>query len=313
MHRSFEYYDRPPAKPDVPEPVRDEERLVRSFAEAHPDGCAISSCRFCGSADLAPAFAKNGVRYSCCGRCGALLANISEDGFCRYEACAELGELRRADGYQEAVCELGSQPWDELCEWTALRCLRHLGRIEGLTVADVGDRYEGLREKLRASKLCGQLLDEGAGAEEGAADVAICVDLLQRCADPLSELGRVRGMVRPGGLVVLGFRMGTSFDVLALGPGANILPYEHSNLPSEKSIELLLERSGLEPLDIATTGESQLWWVLESKDDVDVHDRFVRHVLNNADEQTLGLFQHFLQNAGYGEYVRVAARRPCDE
>lgn len=312
MLRSFEYYDRAPTEQNMPKPLECMVCLLESRAILHDKHRhCVYECPYCGSEDLSVSLNICGIKYYACRSCGALVSDTTAEEYGNYDNDAEIMGMLLSDEYQRSVEEYMSVIWDEFCEWITIRSYRHTGGRRDLRIADIADRFEGLGRRITSMSVCSSYVatDGPEGIVASDADLVVCVDLLQRVKDPRALIESISASMKSGALLVLRLRLATSFDILALGSDAKVIPYENGTLPSDESIRILLERSGMTPLDFTTTGESDLWWVREDHDRIDCNDRFIKHLLNNADDQTLCEFQYFLQKSGYGRNASIIARK----
>lgn len=117
----------------------------------------------------------------------------------------------------------------------------------------------------------------------------------------------------PGGLLFFTTRTISGFDMQVLWDKA---PYifvpEHLNLLSIEGIKLLVERLGLELVEVSTPGQLDLELVVRAAEaDPGIQlPRFVQYLIQQRDPLAHADFQEFLQKHRLSSHVRVAARKP---
>ena len=157
---------------------------------------------------------------------------------------------------------------------------------------------------LRSSILRG---DENT-IKDGAADIVFYLDQMQKDPNPVEKLSTIMNILSKNGLLFLGTRAGSGFDILTLkGKNEKIFPYEHITLPSVKGLTSMLEKVGLNVLEITTPGVMDVSYVLDSINHLDDREGFVKYLLEESDEGILHEFQRFLQKGCLSSFVRVVA------
>ncbi|MCC6145833.1 MAG: methyltransferase domain-containing protein [Candidatus Hydrogenedentes bacterium] len=132
---------------------------------------------------------------------------------------------------------------------------------------------------------------------------------------PLALLESMGSMLVPGGLFFFTTRTITGFDLQILWDKT---PYifvpEHLNLLSVAGIRMLVERAGLELVELSTPGQLDLQLVKHaSEQDPSIQlPRFVELLLRERDALAHEDFQAFLQKHRLSSHVRVAARKPME-
>jgi hypothetical protein len=129
---------------------------------------------------------------------------------------------------------------------------------------------------------------------------------------PLTLLERVRDHLAPEGLLFFTTRTITGFDLQVLWDKATyIFVPEHLNLLSVEGIATLVERAGLELVELSTPGQLDLQLVKHaSEQDPSIQlPNFVRYLLDQRDRLAHDDFQAFLQKHRLSSHVRVAAKK----
>lgn len=261
-------------------------------------------------------FSKWGVDYYRCDSCATVLAGALPEEVSAYQASPDLIEYRLNAQYQKEAADHRDLNWEELIEWVRFRTFRYLN-LTRVDIADFGNRYEGLCQKIMDSDFCKSyrlhhsILPEAnfCKGDQAPAEVALYVDNLQKATDPLSELKMVQDGMARDGLLFLGTRIGTGFDILTLKEHAKIYPYEHVFLPSLQALEQLLAQAGFRVLDISTPGRLDSIYVAKNQDKLDPRDYFIRFLMRQGDKSILQEFQRFLQKSGLSSYAQIVAQK----
>ncbi|MFH1843259.1 MAG: class I SAM-dependent methyltransferase, partial [bacterium] len=131
--------------------------------------------------------------------------------------------------------------------------------------------------------------------------------------DPLAFVTACRDQLTPGGLLVLTCPNGLGFDVATLGEVADTVTPEHLNYFNPQSLALLMQRGGLELLEVFTPGkldaEIVRKKVLAGQFALDGQP-FLQRVLFDEWEQLGEPFQRFLADNGLSSHQWLVARRP---
>jgi SAM-dependent methyltransferase len=148
---------------------------------------------------------------------------------------------------------------------------------------------------------------------EVAADVATCFEVIEHAFDPLAFLEGCRRALRGGGLLVLTTLTIGGFDLQVLWERSrSITPPQHINFPSLDGARRLVERAGLELVELATPGELDVDIVrnvLIAQPDLELPR--VARALALADDAARADLQVFLKRHHMSSHLRVLARRPA--
>ncbi len=143
-------------------------------------------------------------------------------------------------------------------------------------------------------------------------DAISAFEKLEHQHSPLAFLGALHGRLKPGGLLFLTTRTSSGFDLQTLWDKASyIFAPEHLNLFSIEGIELALQRSGFELIELSTPGQLDVELVRQacSDDPSIVLPPFFTELLARRDRLAHADFQAFLQKHRLSSHVRVAARK----
>ncbi|MBI2434730.1 MAG: hypothetical protein HYV26_17885 [Candidatus Hydrogenedentes bacterium] len=130
---------------------------------------------------------------------------------------------------------------------------------------------------------------------------------------PFDFLREASGVLAGGGILFFTTRSVTGFDLQVLWDKT---PYifipEHINLLSIEGMTRLVERCGLELVELSTPGQLDVELVLHAvRQDPSIKlSAFVDYLLHHRDPLAHADFQEFLQKHRLSSHVRVAARKP---
>jgi len=224
--------------------------------------------------------------------------------------------FRASEEYQTLLAQKRKNLWRGQIEWIAGRVSRYLGN-DKYNVIDWGAKSVGWVQLLNTSSFIECLsifeplppLNQSTDTLEEA-DIVCLIDVLQREADPLNLLQKVAGRIKPGGLLIASCRSGSGFDVLTLRDESDsIFPFDHIFLPSPKGMELLLEQTGLEVLELCTPGLLDMNYVKNSTQHIPKDQYFQRYLVEHADESVLERMQSFLQRNNLSSHLRFVAKK----
>jgi SAM-dependent methyltransferase len=137
--------------------------------------------------------------------------------------------------------------------------------------------------------------------------VATSFELLEHLQDPGRFVRACRGLVMEGGLLVLTTLSWAGFDLQVLREESkSIHPPHHINFFTPRSIRILLDRNGFEPIEVTTPGSLDVDIVRKQRDAVT--DPFLKNLLD-MDDGIRDLFQAFLRDGGLSSHMMVVARR----
>ena len=294
--------------------------VAEKFARSHPSSCDTrNQCVVCGSNKVSYFYEKWGVRYLRCTDCYSVMADVKEEDIREYVRLKELKEIRLSEEYQENGTESRQQKWEEFLDWLKYRTYRYCGKNTGFSILDYGTRWEGLKRFLQESDLCEtyELWDsilrdakQGAIIRENSVDIILALDYIQQKIRPVHFFREAHNHLKKGGLLILGTKVGSGFDILSLRENnRNVFPYEHILMPSREGIEILFTQAGFELLEFTTPGTFDLNYVKANKDGLAPDDYFIKYFLNTATVSAEAEFQRFIQKCGLSSYAQVIARR----
>jgi hypothetical protein len=155
-------------------------------------------------------------------------------------------------------------------------------------------------------------LDTLVAARAGQAGVVVAHECLERAPDAPVFVDQVVRLLRPGGLLFATTLSASGFDIQVLGPRSRSLqPPLQLNVLTLEGLQRLLERHGLELLELSTPGQLDTEIVRHALEEEPtlVLPPFASELVAHRDEAVHQAFQEFLQGARLSSHVRLAARR----
>ncbi len=320
MLRSYQYTDNPYLKREMQSNLfREKEIEIARKCVMNLPGRKdmMCDCPICKKNTGKYFYTKWNIDYLWCEECQSIFAVCDPEIINIYQNQSDLLSLRLSKAYQDKASESRTDMWKECMEWIEVRAYRFLKRNKDLSIIDVGNRLQGYADIIQQSKLCGIydlrdtiLCNDTYNIKDGYADIVFYFDQMQKEMNPYIKLERIREMLCDDGILFLGTRAGSGFDILTLKEkNKNIYPYEHVFLPSVKGIQKLLNNCGYEVLEITTPGVMDVKYVLESVKELDDREGFVKYLLEESEDSILQEFQRFLQKSCLSSFVRIIARK----
>lgn len=294
-----------------------------------------ASCPACGAREAELAFTKHSFQYVECASCRTLYVSPrpSDDSINRYYREGEAAKFW-ADRFfrdtEEARREKIFAPRARLVEDLAKRyCdspsvrLADVGAGFGVFAEEVirGGRFSRVIAIEPGSELAKVCREKGLEVHEatveelssGASefDVATSFEVLEHLYSPLQFVGAVKRLLKPGGIALFTTLTVDGFDIQTLWRESDsVYPPHHINMMSLAGIERLMERAGVEVLEVSTPGELDVDIVSNYREQngKDSVPRFVSRILDGG-ERTRRAFQEFLKANSLSSHVRVVIRK----
>jgi SAM-dependent methyltransferase len=289
-----------------------ERELAAEFVKQNPlsgDEDSTRPCPLCGTENTEPFATIEGVPYLRCPSCWSVFIPANQHVVDEYRMYNPIVTLHSSDEYQEVARVKRDRMWKELCFWLQFRTARYMGLDNSLSIFDIGNRYEGLKEQIKPlfKKY------ESFGTIENVtekADILLFFTQIQYYTKPSDTLAKLGNALNPNGLLYLSARVGNGFDVLTLkGATDTIYPYEHTLLPSIDGLRAALERAGFEVLEITSPGSLDTLYVMENIDRRSDGSLFLRYLSEKLDAKMINEFQSFLQKANLSSHARIVSRK----
>jgi SAM-dependent methyltransferase len=314
--------------------AEDADQLIKEYPKT-----SRRVCPACGVDDPIRLFEKNGLTLGDCGACGTLYAVT-------VLAPAALEKLYRdspssiywAKTFFPAVAEPRRIKLFRPRAHAILAKAYALG-VDPNHIIDVGAGAGIMLEELRVllpktdlgaiepgEALAAQCRGQGFIVFEGfadqaaktpgwreSADLVVSFEVIEHVADLVGYMKALKGLTRPGGLILATGLCGTGFDILTLREKSNaVSPPHHLNFLSQRGAEALIRRVGLELLAFETPGKLDLDIVANAlrSDPTATVDGFARYLALEAEPDTREAFQGFLATNGLSSHMWIWAKRP---
>jgi len=310
---------------------QDAERLVLRRAEF-----ILVRCPMCAADAENLAFTKEGFDYNLCPACGSLYAsprpapaaqadyaiNSEAVKFWSTHFYRQTAEARREMIFRPRAALVADFVKHGLVERRQVFADIGAGYglfMQELATLNVFKRILGVEPDSRLARICRargfEVIEKWAediAEGEVAADFAAAYEVLEHVFDPLTFLRACKRMLQPGGVLLLTTLSIDGFDLQVLWEHSrSISPPQHLNLPSVSGVKKLVERSGMEVIEISTPGQLDVDIV---RNMIYAHPalvvaRFAR-IIALADDETRRDFQAFLQIHRLSSHLRCIIRRP---
>lgn len=287
-------------------------------------------CPACGHAHTRPAFDKQGFRYHECDECGSVYVSPRphEAALDRYYAESRASRFRAEHFSRDTAKARRFHLLRDNAYWMA-RIADEAGTKAARGYADLRTHSPQIFDEVHVLGYFDALYSvEPVVTPAGQCDAPVHVIALED-APPLGAIsafekiehlfsphmyleGACRALA-PGGLLYFTTRTISGFDMQVLwGQAPYIFVPEHLNLLSIEGIRLLVERLGLDLIEISTPGQLDLEFVARAAeaDPGIALPRFVKYLIEKRDPLAHADFQEFLQKHRLSSHVRVAARKP---
>ena len=283
-------------------------------------------CPGCGAHAPQPAFAKAGFAWVQCEACRSVYVSPRPTAaqLDRYYAKSEASRFRAAEFADATAVQRRHHQLRNNALW-----MGQLAEAQGLpprsTYADLRTYAAGLFDEVAALDFFGDLysIDPQYGAATSLAtaldidstthfDAISAFEKLEHQYSPQAFLQSIHARLKPGGLLFLTTRTSSGFDLQTLWDKAPyIFAPEHLNLLSIEGLEIALQRSGFELIELSTPGQLDVELVRQtcSADPSIELPPFFSELLARRDRFAHADFQAFLQKHRLSSHVRVAARK----
>lgn len=150
----------------------------------------------------------------------------------------------------------------------------------------------------------------------GQVDVITSFETIEHLFSPESFVRRCADLLAPGGLLVLTCPNSKGFDIVVLGEQSTAVDNEHLNYFHPRSLAALVERCGLEVVDVLTPGKLDVelvrTQVVDGAFDLDGQP-FLWQVLIEEWPAGADAFQSFLADNRLSSHLWLVARKPLIE
>lgn len=324
--------------------IRPQALLDQFFARLERDAAKLAArrvefvavpCPFCGSGEARSDFEKEGFRYVECRGCDSLYASPRPTPALlqEYLETSEAAEFWSTHFYRETAAARRAQIFrPRAARIAALAEQYGLGAdavcvdigagyglfLQELMALDRFGRVVAIEPDARLARVCRehgvQVVEkwvEDVTPADVAADLAVAFEVIEHVFEPLAFLRAAASTVRPGGFLFFSTLAASGFDIQVLWEHSrSVSPPQHLSFPSIAGVTRLVERAGLEMVEVTTPGQL----------DVDiVRNRLLAHpelpvpriarAIAAADESARRALQQVLREHRLSSHVQCLARR----
>jgi len=308
----------------------------RQFLRDCSDRFVPVNCPACDSAESHPWAGKEGFTYRECNHCGTLFTSPRPTG----EILAAF--YRQSQNY--AVWNSSIFPATEAARRErifvprarrTIDLCRQFG-VEGGTMLEVGAAFGTFCDAVREHAFFGKIVAveptpglaqtcrergfitheetvEALTFPRGGADVIAAFEVIEHLFSPQDFIRRCADFLRPGGLLICSCPSGTGLGTLVLREKARVVDHEHLNYFNPKSVGMLLERCGLETLEVTTPGELDVDLLLNQlreEPGTKVHCPLIEQMLRDPSPEAGARLQEFLKAAKLSSHLWFVGRKP---
>ncbi len=289
-------------------------------------------CPACdGNADAA--FTKHGFEYELCPKCHTLFVNPrpSAEAFAKYYMEAPSSKFWATTFYKETATARREKLWKPKARGVQSTLERY--QAANHAVVDIGGGYGLFAEEMRA--LSGKTVTviepaphlaevcraktlpvvEKFLEQVGERDLPrgpkafVSFELFEHLHNPAAFLGRLKELMAVGDLFILTTLSGAGVDIQALWQDSkSISPPHHLNFLNPVSIRILLERLGLQVLEVTTPGKLDVDILVNNQ--AHIKDRFWRTFSASATEEVKQQWQNLIATSGWSSHMMVTCRKP---
>lgn len=293
-------------------------------------------CPACGSQQVAPSFVKQGFSYCTCSDCSSLYMTPrpTDEHLNAFMAQAESVKFWSTDFYRQTADARRKMIFQPRAKSIA-ELAKRLEVADDATFVDIGSGYGILLEEVERLGVFGdvsgiepspdlvedcrakgfsvreQTLEDAQGAPINASFMT-AFEVLEHVNDPLCFLLALKAALRPGGVALLTTLTASGFDIQTLWESSKaVYPPHHINLLSIEGYGKLIERAGLELVEITTPGVLDVDIVRNaflSNPDLE-GNRYAKTIALDASIEQRAAFQTFLKDNMLSSHLRLVVRR----
>jgi SAM-dependent methyltransferase len=149
-------------------------------------------------------------------------------------------------------------------------------------------------------------------AQEIQASIACSFEVFEHLFNPEKFISHMAGLLKPRGILVFTTLTISGFDLQVLwNKSKSISPPHHINFLSVEGLEILVNRCGLEIVEISTPGKLDVDIVqnmMEEDSEIEI-PRFLEYMFKQRSEADLEALQSYLQANKLSSHVMVIARK----
>ena len=298
------------------------------FSDARRENILCPACCTAGT----QAFSKHGFDYAECPECRTLFVNPrpGAEAFLRYYTESASSKYWATTFYKETAAARRERLWKPMARTVHDTMCRY--GASSHTVVDVGGGYGLFAEEMSA--FLGQLVTviepaphlaevcrgkgipvvekflETVGSQDlpNRPKTFVSFELFEHLHSPGVFLDRLRALMQVEELFIFTTLSSAGADIRALWEDSKaVSPPHHLNFFNPRSMKRLLERHGLEALEVTTPGQLDVDILINNRGNI--KDRFWQIFVEQADEGQQSQMQHLLAKTGFSSHMMTVCRR----
>ncbi len=289
------------------------------------------ACPACGMKG-APAFNKHGFDYELCINCDTLFVSPRpvSDAFIRYYSNAPSTEYWATTFYKATAHARREKIWKPKVKLIQ-EIIKRFG-IGNEEVIDIGGGYGIFAEEMFSLfaknvtviepglHLANSCRERGINVIEKFLEdvqdrdlpkgnkVFVSFELFEHLHSPELFLRQLYELMRPGDLFVFTTLSGIGVDIQALWEDSkSISPPHHLNFFNPYSVKILIEKIGLEVIEISTPGKLDID-ILNSNIDL-IKDRFLKTFVKYASDSDKSTWQQTISDSGWSSHMMICCQK----
>jgi SAM-dependent methyltransferase len=279
------------------------------------------------------AFNKNGFDYALCQNCRTLYVSPrpENEAFNRYYTEAPSVEYWATTFYKVTADARRENLWKPKAKLIQ-QLIKRLGTGDE-KVIDVGGGYGIFAEEMKilsgndvtviepGPHLANSCRERGIDVVEKFLEdvkntdlpegglVFVSFELFEHLHDPALFLKQLSELMRAGDLFIFTTLSGTGIDIQALWEDSkSVSPPHHLNFLNPHSVKLLLERIGLQSLEVTTPGKLDIDILCNNRELI--KDRFLKTFVTYASDAEKEQWQQMISNSGWSSHMMVCCQKP---
>lgn len=290
----------------------------------------------CPACDAAGQFAfrKHGFDYECCETCKTLFVNPRPmaEAFSRYYTESPSSKFWASTFYKETAEARREKLWKPKAALIAAKISRYAPDGVQPRVIDIGGGYGIFAEEIQGlTSLAPVVIEPGPQLaaicrEKGLPVVEkfleevvtsdlpegsrtfVSFELFEHLHNPAIFLAALSNLMSDGDLFIFTTLSGRGVDILAQWQNSNaVTPPHHLNFLNPKSVRMLLNRIGLQTLEVTTPGKLDL--DILANGIAGVEDRFWQTFIAHASDEDRRRWQELIASTGWSSHMMVVCRK----
>lgn len=291
------------------------------------------NCPACGAIGHA-AFTKAGFTYDLCHTCRTLYVNPRPvaSAFVKYYIESPSSKYWASTFYRETAEARREKLWKPKAQAVA-EILSAQSDSQTSAIVDIGGGYGLFAEEIRKllpvppivvepgphlASVCREkklqviekFLEDVLPSDLPDVQKAfVSFELFEHLHDPALFLSHLYRLMRPGDLFIFTTLSGMGLDIQVLWENSkSVMPPHHLNFFNPGSVQVLLQRVGLQVLEVTTPGKLDI--DILSNNQNHIKDRFWTTFFSTALDSEKQRWQEWISSSGWSSHMMVVCRKP---